>query len=515
MISRMRLNGFVAPFDVDETVKKLMKAERINLERTEQKQITNRYKRDDYLAVNNLLSALQKKASEMKLQANVNKMTTNVTSNNTAITTTAGPYASNATYTVDVIKLATKAKVEGNSFASGAFDPNATLKSQSFSGGTISSDNTAASDYKFSINGVEIAVDSDNDSLNTVINKINNSSAGVTALYDDMNKKIVLTSKKEGLVNGADRSSKDISLTDTTGNFLTNILNLTNGNKISADTAEVSVDGIRMTSSTNKFEVNGVTITAKQVTTTDPSDPSKRVAAASVLEVTRDVDGIVNSIKDFVKSYNDLLSKINTEYNEVHKREYSPLTKEQRKELSENDVELWDTEAKKGMLYHDPIIGRIRSELRSSVIGAFDFEGSSFKSLGAIGLGTTAFTGKSFQNTEGLIQIDEAKLKKALEDDPDTVIKMITNSSTAEGERGLAYRISDKVNRAISDIKERAGAVSTEEDESVLGKELKRLNKDMNRLEELLSKKEDNYYKQFSAMESMMQKYQSQMVAFG
>ncbi|MFN8558709.1 MAG: flagellin hook IN motif-containing protein [Dehalococcoidia bacterium] len=64
----------------------------------------------------------------------------------------------------------------------------------------------------FKVNGVEIAYDSATDSLSTVLSRINNSTAGVTASYDGINDKISFVSRTTGSVA--------IQFADVTGNFL-------------------------------------------------------------------------------------------------------------------------------------------------------------------------------------------------------------------------------------------------------------------------------------------------------
>jgi flagellar hook-associated protein 2 len=64
----------------------------------------------------------------------------------------------------------------------------------------------------FTINGVTINFDASTDSIDDVLNRINDSAAGVTATYDAVNDRFVLTDKSTGDVG--------ISLQDVTGDFL-------------------------------------------------------------------------------------------------------------------------------------------------------------------------------------------------------------------------------------------------------------------------------------------------------
>ncbi len=70
----------------------------------------------------------------------------------------------------------------------------------------------SVADGFFEINGVEIAVQAD-DSINTVLERISQSDAGVTATFDAATEKVLLTQKTSG-------SAHDIVLSDDTSGFL-------------------------------------------------------------------------------------------------------------------------------------------------------------------------------------------------------------------------------------------------------------------------------------------------------
>jgi flagellar hook-associated protein 2 len=91
----------------------------------------------------------------------------------------------------------------------GAIKLNEALNSANFS--TAISDGAAGAG-EFKINGVSIAYNAATDSVATVLARINNSGAGVTAGYDAVNDRFVLTNKVTGDLG--------IALEDVTGNFL-------------------------------------------------------------------------------------------------------------------------------------------------------------------------------------------------------------------------------------------------------------------------------------------------------
>lgn len=634
-----RLTGFTAPFDVDATIQKLMKAERASRDKLEQKQISNRYVRDDYLAINTQLLALQKKASNLKLQSNINKLNASVTGNTATVSATVTTGAIGGSYTVAVNQVATSASVTSDKFISDpvGFNETASLKSQAskMSIGAVASNGTTSADYEFKINGVLIKVDTDNDSMNSVISAINNSAAGVTAVFDKTSGKINLQSKTAGYTNGETKDQKDISLTDVTGDFLKNVVKVTSDNtgtvQNSAQNASITVNGITMTGNTNDFTINGVKITATKETGGSPA----------VVTVKRDVDAMMETIKDFIKVYNESLSLMNTKYSEKHNRNYTPLTAEQRANLKDSEIELWDAEAKKGLLKHDPLLSGARVELRSSQTNKYAYDTASIESdyilsgnakldmtaslasqqsklkgtvlsngstasdyeikingvsisidsdndsmsaimskinnsgagvtaqynqstgklslisnnpgsvngathdqpnisiqdvtgdfstlmqlsttgavntastdskyltLGSIGISTTGW------KDNGILTVDDTKLREALEKDPDAVIKMFTNNSTIKEQKGFAFRVYDTVTDYMNKIKEKAGTKSTDADDtSILGAQLKEINRKLIDMDKLLEKKEDRYYQMFSVMESNINRYQSQSSVF-
>ncbi|MED1791097.1 flagellar filament capping protein FliD [Brevibacillus nitrificans] len=499
-----RISGFSSGLDIDSLVTSLMRTERAQRNKLEQRKYTIQYQREDYLKVNTQLTALQKKASSLKLTANINKMKTEVNGDTSGVSVSSSSSSTAASYTVKVNQVATRSSVTSDPFItnSASFDPTKSLASQSSNLSGITGDGTSAVDYSFKINGVEISVDADSESLNNVINKINNSQAGVTAVLDSKTGKINLQSKTAGLVNGQSKTEEKITLEDTkkTGNlgFLTDVLKLDASAVSAAQGAEIEVNGITMQNNTNDFTVNGVKITAK---TKD---------ASVTIESKRDVDAMVSNIKDFIQSFNDTLSLINTEYGEKHNRNYNPLTQEERSDMTENDAKLWDEQAKKGMLYRDSVLSKVRNDLKTATITEFTSTKSGvYKTLGSIGISTTSY------KDNGVLTVDEAKLREALENDPDAVVRMFTTNSTDSKQKGLAFRIYDTVTAGIQSIKDKAGYSSTDEDTSSLGKEIKNINLKMADWDTLLNKKEDAYYKKFGAMESAIQKYQSQLSSLG
>ncbi|MCS7002613.1 MAG: flagellar filament capping protein FliD, partial [Dehalococcoidia bacterium] len=151
----------------------------------------------------------------------------------------------------------------------------------------------------FRINGQTITYNATQDSLSTVISRINSSSAGVTAAYDPVTDRIRLTANQTG--------TAAITLEDVTGNFLaaTGVLSATQTFGQNAQYRVSTVNGgAPLTSSSNTVSnvVPGVTLTLRQVS----PDPV-------TMTVSQNADATVNAVREFVNQYNSTMQFLRTQ----------------------------------------------------------------------------------------------------------------------------------------------------------------------------------------------------------
>ena len=92
------------------------------------------------------------------------------------------------------------------------------------------------------------------------------------------------------------------------------------------------------------------------------------------MEVRHDVDAVVDKIKEFVNMYNELVDELNSALREEVYRDFPPLTDEQRAELSDKEIEMWEEKAKSGLLRSDSIVSGILSEMRLALAAAVQGE---------------------------------------------------------------------------------------------------------------------------------------------
>lgn len=93
--------------------------------------------------------------------------------------------------------------------------------------------------FEFSINGTEIKVSAD-DTVGDVINRINNSEAGVKVTYSSLDDKFIIQSANTGKISGID-------ITQTKGNLLTAMFGIASGNGPEGDGLGGSTAGLRST----------------------------------------------------------------------------------------------------------------------------------------------------------------------------------------------------------------------------------------------------------------------------
>ena len=186
-------------------------------------------------------------------------------------------------------------------------------------------------------------------------------------------------------------------------------------------------------------------------------------------------------------------------------RGYSPLTADQKKEMSDKDVENWEKKIKDSILRRDEKLGKVLTAMKTAMqtsvtIGAdSEGKGGSKYSLSSFGIMTSSDYKERGQlhifgdSEDGVYAAKEDKLKKALTENPTEV---------AEALQGIMTNLYNKMTDAMKGTS-LSSAMSFYND-----KEMTQLastyKKEYTTMEDKLNKLEDKYYKQFAAMEKAM-----------
>lgn len=416
--------------------------------------------------------------------------------NTTAVRAEASSASNGVDMSVKVTQLATKSSLE--SATKLTID---TSKSPDESKVTLNTKlinlSGATSPLSFVVDGGESITFTEDDTISTAMARINSGSGVIKATFDEVSGKLSITSNKFGTdnliesqkVSGSLLTLLKMDYSDTSASFFKAQEAKVEITSSKSATAEV------YTSTSNSLTVNGVTLTflAKSDTT----------GGVTTIKTQADADKSVETIKAFVETYNELINTMATTIGEEKYRSFTPLTDEQKEAMSEKEIELWEKKAKSGLLKGDVILQTAISDMRTAITSK----------LGALSeMGIT--TGQYYEN--GKLYLNEDKLKQAILDNPQKVSDTFRGSAL-EVNGGIFGGLSTAADKALDKIVLKAGTSKFSTDlnfayktESVMGRMLKDYNSRINSLQDRLSDLETRYYKQFTAMETAMNKYNSQ-----
>ena len=347
--------------------------------------------------------------------------------------------------------------------------------------------------------------------LQEMMDKINDSDAGVTMKYDDMADTFSLISEKTGAGN-------TLSISETGSSFLTGarVTQYTEGKD-----AVITLDGQKITRSSNTITKDGITYKLLQESTEE-----------QIISLSSDTDAVYDKIVNFINDYNKLVEDLNKKIDEEYDRGYPPLTSEQKEDMTDEEIEKWEEKAKTGLLRNDTTIQTLLTRMRQTVYSVVDGVGVTFTKIGIT-------TSKNYED-KGKLVIDEKKLKEALEEDADSVMNLFCRSSTSypglstvrsldstqrsirTAEEGITFRLFDILQDNISTYRNSADRKGTLIEMAGFAGDSSEFNNIINdniddyqdRIDEMLVKledKEEYYYNMFSVMESYINTMNSQL----
>lgn len=336
--------------------------------------------------------------------------------------------------------------------------------------------------------------------LNDVISKVNNSNLGLTMYYDEYKDMFTLTRKETGNFNSSssvDNGNEIIISSDTdTYDFLRDTLKFSGSTEYGGTNAVFNINGLDTERTSNTFTISGVTYTLKS-----------EFDSPVTISVSNDVDTIYNNIKNFVDQYNSLIDAVQSKLDEERYSDYAPLTDDQRSQMTETQQNQWDAKAKSGLLRNDMTLQSSLSNMRTLIYTKVDNPNisSTYNTLASIGITTT-----SDWLEGGKLEIDEDKLRAAIQEDPDSVELLFRGTGSTTSEEGIIQRLYDSVNNTYNTIVDKAGKSTYVNSQFSIGKDIDALTEKINDMNDKLNDLEDRYYAQFSAMEQAIQTYNNQ-----
>ncbi|MBC8096271.1 MAG: flagellar filament capping protein FliD [Akkermansiaceae bacterium] len=274
---------------------------------------------------------------------------------------------------------------------------------------------------KFKVNGVEISFNATTDSVNTVLSRINNSAAGVTAVYDSVNDGFVLTSKATG--------DMGVAMEDVTGNFLA-ATGLGAGSLTHGDDLAYTINGgVSRRSHSNTITeessgIPGLSITALKENT------------AVTLTVSNDNSKIKTTIQSFVEAYNRVQSLIDSQ---------TASTTDAKGKVTA------------GVLAGESDADQIANSLRKTVFSTLAGMTGSLKHLADLGISTNGKDNNlTIENADTLDQALTTRLESVKEFFSDSTNGLATNLDAfltrTVGEQGSLVAHQDSLSKQAGDI---------------------------------------------------------------
>ncbi|MEI2364452.1 flagellar filament capping protein FliD [Niallia circulans] len=335
-------------------------------------------------------------------------------------------------------------------------------------------------------------------SLNTMFSKINSSNVGVSLFYDSGTDKVVAQRTATGNLN---TNGDEIVFSGKNKAFFTDTLKLLSENEIDGTDAKFTINGLETTRKSNTFIMNDVTFNLNKNTT----------AGESVnVNIQTDTDSIFDTIKSFVDKYNETIGAVNTELTAERYSGFQPLTDEEKAAMSEKEIEQWEEKAKSGLLKRDSILTTGLNKMRNSLYASVTVNDTTktiekYNQLAEIGITTS----KDYLE-RGKLEINEDKLKAAIEDNPEAVYQLFMADGPTTDQQGLARRLRTDISDTMKQIEEKAGNTFKTEYNYTIGKDMLRIDDNIESMEYRLKQIEDRYWSQYNAMEKAIQKLNNQ-----
>ena len=492
-MSMNRIGGLTSGMDTDSIVKGLMRVQQAKYDKMVQAKTRDEWKKTAYTDINNAIRKFKDEYASFLGGKNMLAVSSYKSYKvdmpaNASLSATASASAREGSYTVSVERLASGAALTGTAASSNGAGFSASViagtKIENITG--FASGETVSGEINFTVNGKEFTFQS-TDTMKKIMDTVNSSDAGVRMSYSQLTNAFVIENK----MSGAQAGANNLTVQDTSG-FLSAIGLGSEAVRTDAQTAQLTVNGISIERDSNNFEIDGVNFNLTKVTD-----------ATISFTVKQDVQAGVDAIKGMVDAYNSLMTSLHGKMTEKKIYGYAPLTDEQRTELGEKDAALWDDKAKAGMMYNNPALRALTDAMQRAFSSAIGDMGT----LSSLGI-----SGSNYKPGQpNLIQLDESKLRAALETDADKVYRMFTDrvddagGKIDVGKSGLVQRLTSAMDTFVNQTKD----INLKSlDDSIRGWEDK-LRSETTRL----FKMQESYYKKFAAMETAMAKMQSQTSA--
>lgn len=308
--------------------------------------------------------------------------------------------------------------------------------------------------------------------LSSLISQINESDeAQASAYWDDTTGKLTITSKTEGasyinIEAGTSNFTDVMGFTETVRDEDNNITS----SKMYIDVQELgknalfTINGTGMVSTSNTVSsdisrIEGVTITLNKVSTEEDGE--------TTLSVSQDTSGLVDAVKAFIDSYNEVITKVD------------------------------EVTASGADLQRESTLRSFKDTIRNYAMSANTTNGGEYIALSQIGITASKADGSNVSSDSGKLEFDEEAFLSALEENPESVEALLADENGILNQMESAVEVSLKAATGFFDVKQ-----------NTLDSEIKKTEEKITKQKEKISTYKTQLEKKFQIMEEMMTKMQ-------
>jgi len=375
-MSTMRISGIASGLDTEQMVRDLMKAENLKLNKIQQTKQLLTWRQERYTTFNkdfaNFILDAKKDFGLTKVTStgtmlsnslsNLDWVKKATSSNESVASVSTTSKAVNGSYSVHVESLAENFTVASSTnITTGTSKTN--IAEQLGLEATDTLDFTIETNYgpkRFIFGDTTEIQDAskivvnktlDQISLNDIVTSINSAKVtvdgkevalGVKAVYDSSIDRFFLQTTATGAENWM-KITDNSSLNFIAGDANKLNLNIKNYDAIDPTTTYTGKNAVidfagatGIIQKSNQFTINGINFDLK-------------ATGDFTVRVDNNVDGVYEKISNFVEKYNELVEKNSSLLTEKQYRSYKPLSEDEKKDMKDKDVELWEERAKSGL----------------------------------------------------------------------------------------------------------------------------------------------------------------------
>ena len=499
-MGNIKLTGMSSGLDTESIITELVKAKSTKLDTLKGEQKKLQWKQDAWKELNSkVYSFYSSTLSDMRYKSSYAKKTTK--SSSSAVSVVTGSSAPNVEQTLKIKQMAKAGYITGGKLSSDGSVTTSTKLCDSksdgglgvTSGSKITLTKTSGESYDIEIN--------DSTTLNDVVKELKN--AGVNANFDAKQQRLYISSSAAGEANGFEITGDDATLSALGLKAAADGADVTDKDAviIKAQDAKITLNGAEYSSTTNSFEINGLTLTVNNMTDDEIS-----------LSTTEDYDGIYDMIKNFFTEYNKLINEMDSLYNADSAEDYDMLTDDEKDEMSDSEIEDWENKIKDALLRRDSTLNTVADAMKTIMLSGVTMSDGSVKYLSDFGINTLGYF-TAADNEKNAYHIDgdsddsstssnEDKLRAAIATDPTSVSDFFS---------GLARNLYDKINGLMKATTYSSSFTLYNDKE--MTSQYSDYDDKISDQEDAIEDFEDRWYSKFSAMETALSKLESKSSA--